>query len=236
VWVLAACLLGCGGRDGTDDIKMVFVKGDTVTLDYVSRDSTRVVILDDFYISKYETTQGLWESVMGYNPSRFQQDNPRNSARFPVENVSFDEIWTFIQKLNAKTGKRYRLPTDVEWFYAATGGKKCKGYEYFGSDDLDKVAWYRYSETATIYDTGTHPVGTKKANELGIHDMHGNVWEWTGTKEEVDSRPCRILRGGGVDSDTRECNIRFCQYDLNSRGNIYWGRDLYWGFRLARDP
>jgi formylglycine-generating enzyme required for sulfatase activity len=87
--------------------------------------------------------------------------------------VSWDEAQEFIKRLNTATGKNYRLPTEAEWEYAARGGKLSKGYKYSGSNNFDEVVWY-YANS----DGQTHPVGTKKANELGIHDMSGNVLEW----------------------------------------------------------
>ena len=233
--LVAACLAGCGGESAADDIKMVFVEGgNKITINYVHynnsqhkvNDSTRKATVNDFYISKYETTQGLWESVMGYNTSRFQQAIPRKRVDFPVEDVSFDEIQVFIQKLNAKTGKRYRLPTEEEWIYAARGGKKRKGYIYSGSDDIDKVAWYNSDRDGDI---STKPVGTKMANELGIHDMTGNVWEWTSTEIKCSGGPCRVIRGGGRKSDMWDSRISY------RFGSVPDSRNIYWGFRLARD-
>ncbi|HIT16106.1 MAG TPA: formylglycine-generating enzyme family protein [Candidatus Avimuribaculum pullicola] len=154
--------------------EMVYVEGGTFTMGATSglgsssdEKPAHSVTLDGYYIGKYEVTQKLWKAVMGSNPSDFKGDN------LPVENVSWDDVQEFLRKLNAITGKNYRLPTEAEWEFAARGGNSSRGYKYSGSDNIDDVAWY-------IYNSGscTHAVGTKSPNELGIYDMSGNVEEW----------------------------------------------------------
>ncbi|MBQ3247459.1 MAG: SUMF1/EgtB/PvdO family nonheme iron enzyme, partial [Alistipes sp.] len=159
-----------------DGFEMVFVKGGTFTMGATAEQGSDAdsdekpahsVTVSNFYIGKYEVTQAQWEAVMGKNPSRFKGDN------LPVERVSWNDIQKFIEKLNAKTGKRYRLPTEAEWEYAARGGNQSKGYKYSGSNDIGSVAWYTDNSSSP-----THPVGQKQPNELGLYDMSGNVYEW----------------------------------------------------------
>ena len=150
-------------------------------------------------MGKYEVTQAQWKAVMGSNPSRFKGDN------LPVENVSWDDVQAFIRKLNQLTGKRYRLPTEAEWEYAARGGNKSRGYKYAGGNNIDEVAWYDGNSGER-----THPVGKKRPNELGLYDMSGNVWEWCSDWYDEDyygnspqnnpqgpaSGSSRVFRGG----------------------------------------
>ena len=127
----------------------------------------QVTLTNDYYMGKYEVTQSLWQAVMGSNPSYFKGDN------LPVEQVRWNDCQEFISKLNDLTGRKFRLPTEAEWEYAARGGKKSRSYQYSGSSNISDVAWYDGNSGSK-----THPVGMKQANELGIYDMGGNVYEW----------------------------------------------------------
>ena len=155
---------------------MVYVSGGTFTMGATSEQGSDAyndekpvhsVTLSSFYICKYEVTQALWNAVMGSNPSNWKGDD------LPVETVSRDDCQTFIRKLNALTGKNFRLPTEAEWEFAARGGNNSREYKYAGSNNIKTVAWY-------LGNSGdkTHVVGTKSPNELGLYDMTGNVWEW----------------------------------------------------------
>jgi len=191
--------------------EMVFVQGGSFQMGSNSGDfderPVHWVELSNYRISKHEVTQAQWEVVMGENPSMFD-----GCDNCPVEQVSWNDIQAFISKLNNKTGKRYRLPTEAEWEYAARGGKNSKGFIASGSDNLGDVAWY-------VDNCGgkTHAVGTKQPNELGIYDMTGNVSEWCldwyeAYKTYMPSNPTggpsgelRVLRGGSWAIGAYDC-------------------------------
>lgn len=196
---------------------MVAVEGGTFTMGATSEQGSDAggdekpaheVTLSDYYIGQTEVTQALWKAVMGGNPSFSKGDN------LPVESVSWDDCQEFIQKLNQLTGKQFRLPTEAEWEYAARGGRKSRGYKYAGGNDIGLVAWYSGNSG---YET--HLVATKQANELGIYDMSGNVWEWCNDwygdyQSSSRSDPqgpslgsIRVIRGGGYYNFAGYCRI-----------------------------
>ena len=176
----------------------------------------RVTLTNDYYIGKYEVTQALWQAVMGSNPSYFKGNN------LPVEQVSWDDCQDFLSKLNRITGKTFRLPTEAEWEYAARGGNKSRGYQYSGSNNLSDVAWYEDNSG-----NKTHTVGTKQANELGIYDMSGNVWEWCqdwlgkyNSSSQINptganSGSYRVGRGGNWGGNARDCRSSCRGYDAS---------------------
>jgi len=248
------CLHGDVGTDFTEaryGIEMVFVEGGTFTMGCTPEQGdcrneekpAHEVILSNFYIGKYEITQKQWFEIMGTDV-RQQRDKRHNDYEifgegdnYPMYYVSWDETQEFVKKLNEKVGKNYRLPTEAEWEYAARGGNKSCGYTYSGSDNADEVAWHKGNSSGKTY-----PVGTKKANELGIYDMSGNVWEWVNdwlgreySKNSIIRNPegpssgfQRMRRGGSWSFDARVSRVsyRFIIPD-------YSHGDVIMGFRLA---
>lgn len=194
---------------------------------YESEKPEHQVTLSNYYIGETEVTQALWMAVMGKNPSNFKGDNR------PVEQVSWYDCQTFISKLNALTGKNFRLPTEAEWEYAARGGCKSQGYQYSGSNDLSAVAWY-YGNSGMQ----TRDVKSKSQNELGIYDMSGNVWEWCqdlygSYSSNSVTNPIgaalgylRVVRGGGWCHYAGCCRSAFRDTHAPAAGNNYLGLRL----------
>jgi len=191
----------------------------------------RIVIAKPFAIGKYEVTQAEWEAVMGDNPSDAKGKN------LPVVRVTWRQTQDFLEKLNAKTGKVYRLPTEAEWEYAARAGNP--GHYSFGDDTatLGQHAWFRDNSGETI-----KPVGQLKPNAFGLHDMHGNVWEWTADCAGSNYAPnlpadfakdwqnfCyRVIRGGSVLNFPKALTA----YSKSQLTPVNFNMNL--GFRLAR--
>ena len=188
----------------------------------------RVTITQAYYIGKFEVTQELYEAVMGVNPSSFKGYDR------PVESVSWEDAQEFCAELSRLTGRRFSLPTEAEWEYAARGGNKSSGSKYSGGYSAAAVAWYTDNSGGQ-----THPVGTKRPNELGIYDMSGNVWEWCqdwygsyGSSSQTDptgpySGSSRVLRGGSWYSNARCCRVANRSYGAPSY------RGYYVGFRVV---
>jgi formylglycine-generating enzyme required for sulfatase activity len=192
-----------------------YVDEDGDWCEYKYEDDESEVHLSAYHISKYPVTQAQWQAVMGNNPSRFEGDTR------PVECVSKKDCWLFIEKLNELTGKRYRLPTEAEWEYAARGGNKSCGNKYSGSNNLDEVAWYDENSGGE-----THAVGQKKPNELGLYDMSGNVWEWCKDLYDEDDYAYSVYRGGSWCHGAQYCRSAY-------RTRLTSDRYDYLGFRLV---
>jgi formylglycine-generating enzyme required for sulfatase activity len=212
-------------------LEFVKVKGGTFTMGSESLEvaTPHKVKVSTFYMQKTEVTQELWEAVMGSNPSSDQ-----TSKDNPVTDVSWNDCQEFIKKLNSLTGKKYHLPTEAQWEYAARGGKLSKGYKYSGSGEIDEVAWYNVNSNEKV-----HPVAKKKPNELGLYDMSGNVWEWCADwyedynlKAQKDPKgpvtgDKKVIRGGSCLNNAVFCLVAG-RYGRRPVGSNYDG-----GFRLC---
>ncbi len=189
------------------------------------------VCVDDFYIGKYEVTQSQYQKITGSNPSYFKGKNR------PVEKVSWNDAQSYIAKLNNKSGKSYRLPTEAEWEYAARSGGRGEKWAGTNSESsLGNYAWYNSNSGIK-----THSVGRKRANGLGLYDMSGNVWEWCSDWYEEDyykqspwSNPqgpstgsYRVFRSGCWSND--KGSLRSASRYRNFPDNRYY----YLGFRLV---
>ena len=214
--------------------EMISVQGGTFQMgsnDGYDEKPIHTVTLSSFEIGKYEVTQARWVKVMGSNPSAWVGYDR------PVESASWDDVQIFITNLNEQTGLIYRLPTEAEWEFAARGGNSSNGYTYSGSNTIGDVAWYSHINSTS----GTHVIGTKQANELGIHDMSGNVWEWCNdwysgygsnaitNPQGAESGSYRVFRGGVWSTDASHCRITVRDYYYYPSGSNYSV-----GFRLAR--
>lgn len=206
---------------GGADMKMVKVEAGTFTmgaLDGENREDEKpheVTLKHDYFIGMTEVTQAQWKAVMNSNPSHTKGDN------LPVETVSCDDAMAFCEKLNATgrapSGWKFALPTEAQWEYAARGGKKSRGYKFSGSDDIDAVAWNGNNSGDIL-----HPVGEKMANELGLYDMSGNVWEW-----------CRDWYEPGYATDPELLNNNRGSERVDRGGSLWTGDKNGFGCRVA---
>ena len=214
--------------------KMIRVEGGTFTMGATSEQGSDAndrekpahqVTVSTFSIGETEVTQE--QAVMGSNPSKFK------GPRRPVEQVSWEDCQNFIRELNSLTGRRFRLPTEAEWEYAARGGRKANGHKYAGSSAIDRVAWYDSNSGGQ-----THDVATKRANELGLYDMSGNVWEWcqdwwgdysSGSQTNPKgptSGSYRVNRGGSWRNIAMNCRVSYRHFITPSSRNYYLGLRL----------
>ena len=227
--------------DPETGMEFIFVKGGTFDMGdlygvgWQEELPVHKVTVSDFYIGKYEVTQAQWEKLMGYNNAKFKGTN------HPVDRVSWNEIQEFVKKLKAKIGVPYRLPTEAEWEYAArSGGTRDKWAGTNNEDEVGDYAWYLHNSNQQ-----SHPVGTKKPNGLGIHDMSGSLWEWVHdrfnypfpTEHQIDpqgpetswKKDYRTYKGGAWDYIPRIVRV-------SSRSGKEPDYQRPWiGFRLARD-
>lgn len=219
---------------------MVLVEGGTFNMatnpDYVYRKDiiTHQVALASFYIGRYEVTQEEWEEVMNYNPSHFK------GATHPVDNINWNDCQEFIHQLNVMTGMNFRLPTEAEWEFAAIGGNQSKGFRFIGGDNCEDIGWHEedIDRDGRHPEGGTHPVGQKIPNELGLYDMFGNVFEWCSdwfgeyssasqtNPQGPSSGYSRVLRGGSW-------KHRGFSFATDRNCSLPWCREDHYGFRLA---
>ena len=231
---------------------MVGVKGGTFTMGGTAEQGsdarsnekpTHQVTLSDYMIGETEVTQELWQAVMGTTIQEQAKKSTYDTSLYGVGNsypmyyISWDDCQTFITKINQLTGKNFRLPTEAEWEYAARGGQKSRGYKYAGSNILSDVAWYSDNSGSQI-----HPVKQKQANELGLYDMSGNVWEWCqdwydSYRSNAQTNPTgpssgvyRVYRGGGWNYSASGCRVAV-RY-----GDTPGGRNCFLGFRVVLLP
>ncbi len=218
----------------------VFVEGGTFLMGSPETEEGRhddeaqhEVIVNSFYMQETEVTQELWIAVMGNNPS-----SVKTWDDFPVTDVSWFDCQEFIKKINELTGKSYRLPTEAEWEYASKGGNKSKGFIYSGSNNLNEVAWNFENSGKRL-----HVVKEKSANELGLYDMSGNVWEWCNdwyaeyrldkkgrvNPKGPDGGFSRVLRGGSW-GNFYVGNCRSADRDSETPSD----RNINIGFRVVR--
>lgn len=227
-------------KDCSDCAEMVIIRSGSfqMGLDEHGERPVHAASVRAFAIGKTEVTQAQWKSVMGSNPSKFA-----GCDDCPVEQITWYDIQEFIKKLNAKTGRQYRLPSEAEWEYACKAGGS---YKYCGGDDVNAVAWYGRQNTGSV----THPVAQKQPNAWGLYDMSGNVWEWTQDCSHLDPKTgeatyrgapndgsawvteCdrfnfRVTRGGSIVSGPADATFRAGQHPAYGDSNV--------GFRLARE-
>jgi formylglycine-generating enzyme required for sulfatase activity len=232
----AAVPSGVTYRDPVTGIEFTLIKGGCYQMGDEDGDReerpVHEVCVDDFYLGRFEVTQGQWKAINGRNPS-----SNKKGDTFPVEDMSWNDVQDFIKELNQKAGRYFRLPTEAEWEFAAReGGRKEKWSGTNSESELDAYAWYDGNAGRD-----THPVGQKRPNSLGLYDMSGNVWEWVGDwydrsyySESPRSNPGgpgrasdRVFRGGSYKDKAKDIRTTKREKKSNRRS------DSTIGFRLA---
>ncbi len=232
-------------KNSSDEFVMKKVEGGYYSMKYMydNQETTVTGTLSDFYICPVEVTNKLWNAVMGWRP----EGQSNNGDSYPVSNVNYYDIVKeggFIDKLNSMcadqlpAGKRFALPSEAQWEYAARGGQMSMGYTYSGSNTLDEVAWYADNSDGT-----THPVGLKQPNELGLYDMTGNVWEycndWYANLADIPAEQGidyagpvsgNLIAGCGGCYDSKPYS---CTYSYHAHEIEHNGRNATLGFRIV---
>ncbi|HXN07268.1 MAG TPA: SUMF1/EgtB/PvdO family nonheme iron enzyme [Nitrospiria bacterium] len=228
------------GEDGKP-LKMILVKGGCYEMgngfddDLLEGKPVHQVCLNDFYLGESEVTQGEWKEIMGTDATaRFR------GAEYPVEEATLDDVQAFLLKLNGLSGKKYRLPTEAEWEYAAReGGKKIRWAGTDQEGELQRYAWYKDNSKDE-----THRVKSRLPNQFGFYDMSGNVWEWVSdhyddsyysqspknNPQGPEGGKYYVLRGGAWNSRERFVRADFRMKETHDKRYNY-----FVGFRLARD-
>ncbi len=225
-------------RETVTGMDFILIKGGCFQMGDVFNDGDRderpvhEVCVEDYYIGKYEVTQGQWKAIKGKNPA-----SNKKSDMHPVEDVSWNDTQDFIKELNQKTNRYFRLPTETEWEYAArSGGQREKWAGTNNESDLNNYSWNENNANRE-----THPVGQKRPNALGLYDMTGNVWEWVGDwydrsyyEESMRSNPGgpsrgsdRVFRGGSYKDKAKDLRTVKREKKSNRKG------DDERGFRLV---
>ncbi len=182
------------------------------------------VALDGFWLAKYEATQQQYEAIMGEAPSHFKGPDR------PVESVTWTEAAAFCEALSSLTGRPYTLPTEAQWEYACRAGSQSRFCSGDSESGIDDYAWHESNAGEE-----THPVGAKKANNFGLHDMHGNVWEWCADwydmyskdSQSAQSGEDRVLRGSSWSYDPIFCR------SANRGKHAPDDSTYHFGFRVA---
>lgn len=226
----------------TEDIegvsfKMIYVIGGKFSMgseNYSSESPTHNVTLDNYYIGEVEVTFALYDTYCRAVDVERPLDNGSGRGEHSVVSVSWEDAVGFCEWLEIQTGRKYRLPTEAEWEYAARGGIRSKGTLYSGNNSLQNVGWYKGNSEGKVH------VGKGKwPNELGIYDMSGNVWEWCsdwsgpykGTSQTnptgAASGSKRVYRGGCFYYPASQCRVS------NRSSAVSDGRHANIGFRLV---
>ena len=219
--------------------EMILVEGGTFTMGSYSGDDdeqpTHRVTLNSFQIGKYPVTVGQYKAFVEAT-GRSMPDAPSWGwqDKHPMVNVNYNDAVAYCNWLGEKYGGDWRLPTEAQWEYAARGGQNSRGYTYAGGNDLWDAGWYEDNAGGQ-----TQSVGRKKANELGIHDMSGNVWEWCAdwkgkyssssstNPRGPSSGSIRVLRGGSWAYPASSCRV------ANRFSYAPSGRYTFSGFRVV---